>query len=222
MLKRLGPISKMSRAASLALVASALLVSPFSVFAQQSPTQAPENTIGAPSAMPGNSPANNASTSGINIQAPPPPSSLSPDAAQLGKQLEEEAARAQAAPPITPPAGQITNPAQAQAAADAMQEQREQEHIAKSFERAEKGLLPLSTDQIRDFMRRLEVMQKGSQAPAGGPPKPDIRTATLSLDPGVDPPVVNLVAGYVTTITMIDSTGEPWPILDVGVGAILK
>lgn len=212
MLKRLEPLSKISRAASLALVAGFLLFQSLTANAQQAnnPTSPTDNSTAA-------SPTNS-SASGINIPAPPPPSALSPDAAQLGKQLEEEATRAQAAPPIAPPGGQIATPAQAQAAADAMQAQREQEHIVKSFDRAEKGLLPLSVDQIRDFMRRIENIQKGSQPPSGGPPKPDIRTATLSLDPGVDPPVVNLVAGYVTTITMIDSTGEPWPIKDVGVG----
>jgi len=212
LLKRLEPLSKISRAASLALVAGFLLFQSLTANAQQAnnPTSPTDNSTAA-------SPTNS-SASGINIPAPPPPSALSPDAAQLGKQLEEEATRAQAAPPIAPPGGQIATPAQAQAAADAMQAQREQEHIVKSFDRAEKGLLPLSVDQIRDFMRRIENIQKGSQPPSGGPPKPDIRTATLSLDPGVDPPVVNLVAGYVTTITMIDSTGEPWPIKDVGVG----
>ena len=155
-------------------------------------------------------------SNGIDIPAPPPPASLSPDASQLGKQLEEEANRAQTAAPSGNP--QAMSQAQAQAAADAMQAQREQEHIVKSFDHAEKGLLPLSPDQIREFMKRLESMQKASQPPTSGPPKPDVRTATLSLDPGVDPPVVNLVAGYVTTIAMIDASGEPWPILDVGVG----
>lgn len=44
-----------------------------------------------------------------------------------------------------------------------------------------------------------------------------MRIATLSLDPGVSPPQINLAAGYVTTINMFDASGEPWPILDVGV-----
>ncbi|HEU0117591.1 MAG TPA: DotH/IcmK family type IV secretion protein, partial [Alphaproteobacteria bacterium] len=48
--------------------------------------------------------------------------------------------------------------------------------------------------------------------------KSEVRVETVSLDPGVQPPQVHLSAGYVTTINMVDATGEPWPILDVGIG----
>jgi intracellular multiplication protein IcmK len=78
--------------------------------------------------------------------------------------------------------------------------------------------MPLSTDQIRSFMRRVEETQKAAQPPSSGPPKGEVKFVTLSLDPGVEPPQINLAAGYVTTITLVDATGEPWPILDVGVG----
>lgn len=107
---------------------------------------------------------------------------------------------------------------QAQAQAEADQMKREEEHNVKSYDRAASGLLPLSPDQVRNFMHRLEQTQEASQPPSSGPPKGQVRISTLSLDPGVDPPQINLAAGYVTTINMVDATGEPWPILDVGVG----
>lgn len=108
--------------------------------------------------------------------------------------------------------------AAAEAAAQAEKARKAEEHNRESYSRASTGLLPLSPDQVRDFMRRMETTQEAAQAPFAGPPKPEVKINTLSLDPGVDPPVINLSAGYVTTINMVDLTGEPWPILDVGVG----
>src|SRR5262249_35051863 len=102
--------------------------------------------------------------------------------------------------------------------AEAEQTMREQQHIRQSYDRASNGLLPLSPDQIRDFMHRLEDTQKAAQPPSSGPPKGNVKLVTLSLSPGVDPPQIDLAAGYVTTITFIDATGQPWPILDAAVG----
>ena len=107
---------------------------------------------------------------------------------------------------------------QAQAQADLDQRRREQQHNVKSFEKASMGLMPLSSEQIRTFMRKLEDTQRASQIPSTGVPKGETRISTLSLDPGALPPQINLAAGFVTTITMVDATGEPWPILDAGVG----
>lgn len=141
----------------------------------------------------------NSADGGINLPSPPPAGALSTDPKELAAQAEQAAL-------------------EAQAKAEADQARRDQEHIQKSYERATNGLLPLSTDQIRDFMRKMEVFQEAAQPPSAGPPKGQVRVATLSLDPGVDPPQVNLVAGYVTTVTVVDSTGAPWPIVDVGIG----
>ena len=136
---------------------------------------------------------------GIDIPSPPPPSAFSTDAAQLAAQAEQVALRAQAQ-------------------TDAAEQKRAMEHSIKSYEKAATGLMPLSPDQIRDFMRKLEQTQDAAQAPYAGDPKGVVRVATLSLDPGVEPPLVNVASGYVSTITMVDATGAPWPIMDVGVG----
>ena len=136
---------------------------------------------------------------GISLPAPPPATAFSNDPNQLAAQAEQAAL-------------------QAQAQADADQAKKEQEHNLKSFDRASTGLLPLSPDQIRDFMHKLEQTQDASVPPFAGQPQGQVRINTLSLDPGVEPPQVNLAAGYVTTINMVDATGEPWPIMDVGVG----
>lgn len=152
-------------------------------------------------------------TAGIKIAVPSTPptppsaSAFSNDPNQLALQAQQAAARAQG-----------MSPAELEAQAEMERQKREQEHNEKSYNRAANGLLPLSPDQVREFMHKLERTQEASQAPYAGPPKGEVRIATLSLDPGVNPPQINLAAGYVTTINMVDATGEPWPILDVGVG----
>jgi intracellular multiplication protein IcmK len=146
-----------------------------------------------------------ATSSGISIPTPPPSATIPPvsginnDAAQLAAQAEQAAL-------------------QAQAEADAAQAKRELEHNRKSYNRASTGLLPLSPDQVRTFMRHLQQTQESAVPPYEGQPKGKVRIATVSLDPGAEAPVIHLAAGYVTTINILDASGEPWPILDVGVG----
>jgi intracellular multiplication protein IcmK len=118
-------------------------------------------------------------------------------------------------------ADQLEMERQAQEAAERAAEeeaQQELDHNRKSYKKASQGLLPLSPDQVRDFMTRLETTQEAAVPPRDGAPKGEVKVANLSLDPGVQPPQINLAAGYVTTIDIIDQTGEPWPILDVGIG----
>ena len=131
--------------------------------------------------------------------APPPLAAMTPSPEQVAAQAEREAL-------------------QAQAAAEAAKTKREEEHNRKSFERAEGGLFPLTGEQIRSLMQKVEDTQAASVAPAAGPPKGEVRIVNLALDPGAAPPQINLVSNYVTTIDILDSTGAPWPILDVGIG----
>lgn len=167
--------------------------------ASPAPMAAPAS-ISAPSLMTAKAAASNGSAGGIQIPSPPPPSAFAnTDANQLAAQAEQAAL-------------------QAQAQADLDAQKREQEHNLKSFDKAASGLMPLSPDQVREFMHKLEQTQNAAQFPYEGTPKGQTRISTLSLDPGVEPPQVNLATGFVTTITMVDATGEPWPILDVGVG----
>jgi len=139
------------------------------------------------------------SSSGIEIPSPPPASAFSTDPKQLALQAEQAALQAQ-------------DDAQEDLA------QKERDYNAKSYNKAASGLLPLAPDQIRDFMQRLQRTQNAAQFPYEGPPKGITRVESVSLEPGIDPPVINLSSGYVTTITIVDATGEPWPILDVGIG----
>lgn len=107
-----------------------------------------------------------------------------------------------------------------EAAAKAAQDRakQEEEYNRKSFKKASEGLLPLSPDQVRSFMNKLENTQEAALPPHDGTPRGEVKVVGLSLDPSGEPPQINLAAGYVTTIDIIDQTGEPWPILDVSVG----
>jgi len=132
---------------------------------------------------------------GINLPGVPSLSQMDTDKINLQQQAEETAARA---------------------AEEARR--MEQEHNLKSYKSASEGLLPLSPDQVRGFMRKLESTQDAAAPPSTGTPRGEVKVYGLSLDPGGEPPQINLAAGYVTTIDIIDQTGEPWPIMDVGVG----
>lgn len=117
--------------------------------------------------------------------------------------------------PTAPPLPTAADAASADAAEKAA---REQQHIKDSYDRAAGGLFPLSPEQIKDFMARYERTREASQPPSSGPPKAEETITTLDLDPGADAPMIKLATGYVTTINIMDATGEPWPISDVGVG----
>lgn len=138
-------------------------------------------------------------SSGIDLPSPPPASAFMSDSDSLVAEAEQAAL-------------------DAQAAAEAEARKREEDHIRKSYERASAGLFPLSGQQIRQFMKKLEEAQVASQAPHAGTPKGLVRVVPVSLDPGITPPLVNLNPGFVTTVAIVDATGEPWPILDVGIG----
>ena len=136
---------------------------------------------------------------GIAIPAPPPPSAFGNNSSQVAVQAEQAAI-------------------QAETQAEAEKRKRDEEANRKSFERAAGGLLPMSPEQIREFMKRVEQTDLAAVPPSAGIPKLESRITTLSLDPGSALPDIHLQAGYVTTINVMDATGEPWPILDAGIG----
>lgn len=71
---------------------------------------------------------------------------------------------------------------------------------------------PLTPGDIRLMRKAVEETQKAVHGPV-----PEGRAVSLqvSLDPGAEFPVVHLVPGIATTITVVDATGAPWPIEDL-------
>jgi intracellular multiplication protein IcmK len=101
-------------------------------------------------------------------------------------------------------------------------EQRTQEIQEKArglaYEQAKKSVLPMETYEIRDVLGRLKDTQEAVQSPVRAAPTPSNVIKTISTDPSSKPQTVALAAGNVTTINVVDVTGEPWPIVDIGFG----
>lgn len=85
----------------------------------------------------------------------------------------------------------------------------------EAFDAAITGMFPLSPDQIQGLMKKYDETQRAAQKPPYGDPKPEISVQTMSLDPGVAPPVIKTAVGNVTTLNILDATGAPWPVQDV-------
>ncbi len=86
----------------------------------------------------------------------------------------------------------------------------------EAFNAAVTGALPLSPDQIREFLKAYDNTQNAIQEPIYTTPEPKVIIETVSLDPGASPLNINTAVGYVTTLNFIDVTGEPWAIQDMG------
>lgn len=115
-------------------------------------------------------------------------------------------------------ADQARRAAEQSAALDAQREEQKRKSNEDSFEEAQRRIFPLRPDQIREVMRKYEEEEYAKVPPAYGQPKPEIAVTTVSLDPGAEPPEIKVHAGFVTTMAILDASGQPWPIQDIGVG----
>ena len=84
----------------------------------------------------------------------------------------------------------------------------------KAFDQALDALLPLKPEEIREVLGVFKESRKAAETPIVFP-EPKIHVQTVSLDPGETPPIIKLMPGHVTTVTILDITGEPWPIQDI-------
>lgn len=94
----------------------------------------------------------------------------------------------------------------------------EQKAKEQAFDSALNGMMPMTPDQIKALLDKYKVTRQASEERIGGMPKPEIKVQTVSLDPGTEPPVIKLSPGHVTSVTMLDMTGQPWPIQNVSWG----
>jgi intracellular multiplication protein IcmK len=91
----------------------------------------------------------------------------------------------------------------------------EKEIREEAFKAAITGLLPMNTDEIRKLLKRYDETQQAVEVPVYPYPKAAVEMVTVQLDPGAPPPVISVAVGHVTTLNIVDITGEPWPIFDV-------
>ncbi len=94
-------------------------------------------------------------------------------------------------------------------------EQLEREIRDEAFKAAVSGLLPMRPDEIRRLLEYYDQTRQAVETPLYPTPEPQVKVETVSLDPGVQPPVVELAMSHITTISIYDVTGAPWPIQDV-------
>jgi intracellular multiplication protein IcmK len=101
---------------------------------------------------------------------------------------------------------------------EAKEAELQQKAREQAFDSALNGMMPLSPDQIRALLDKYKVTREASEERIGGTPKPEVTVQTVSLDPGVTPPTIKLSPGHVTSVDMLDVTGQPWPVQDVSWG----
>lgn len=101
---------------------------------------------------------------------------------------------------------------QMQIEAEAAIQRQKMEEAA--FNEALKQLLPLKPGQIRQMLDSFKDSREASETPIAMP-TPRVVVETVSLDPSQMPPVIKTSPGRVTTLTILDQTGSPWPIQDV-------
>ncbi len=89
--------------------------------------------------------------------------------------------------------------------------------LPSDFELGAQANMPLTPEQIRDLRRMLDARQRAA-ADLPNPPKSVTATASVSLSPGATPPLVRPFYGVSTSIVILDSTGQPWPVENFGVG----
>lgn len=94
-------------------------------------------------------------------------------------------------------------------------ESLEAEARSQAFDAALQGLLPLKPEEIRKLLEHFDRTQEAVELPVYPSPKPEMAVETISLDPGARPAIIRTSYGHVTTLSILDISGQPWPIQDI-------
>lgn len=95
------------------------------------------------------------------------------------------------------------------------EQEKEMELRQQAFGAASQGLMPMKTEEIRKLLEMYDETQQAVQTPIYPNPKPESTFQTISLDPGEAPVEIKTAVGHVTTLSMVDASGQPWPIQDI-------
>lgn len=96
-----------------------------------------------------------------------------------------------------------------QEAEDALDERKE------AFDGAVNSLMPLKPAEIRRLLELYDTTSQAVETPIYPDPEPESAFVQVSLDPGSKPIVIKTAVGNVTTLSIVDMTGQPWPIQDM-------
>lgn len=105
-------------------------------------------------------------------------------------------------------------PEELQAMMEQEQEDARKKVEEQTFNQALKQLLPLQPNQIRKTLETFRMSREAAETPITVP-EPKLEVQTASLDPSGSPIVIKVAPGNVTSVTILDATGAPWPIQDM-------
>ncbi|MDF3025512.1 MAG: hypothetical protein K0R10_2873 [Alphaproteobacteria bacterium] len=105
-------------------------------------------------------------------------------------------------------------PEELQAMMEQEQEDARRKIEEQTFNQALKQLLPLQPNQIRKTLETFRMSREAAETPITVP-EPKLEVQTASLDPSGTPIVIKVAPGNVTSVTILDATGAPWPIQDM-------
>ncbi len=84
-----------------------------------------------------------------------------------------------------------------------------------AFKSAKEQMMPMKPSEIRKMLELYDETTQAAATPIYPTPEPESAFQTISLDPGTKPFVVKTAIGNVTTLSIVDITGQPWPIQDL-------
>lgn len=126
--------------------------------------------------------------------------------------------------PATPATANVTSPdsdsenTDEQDTSDDTEQQKTSTIRDEAFKQLLNKTIPLKPEQIIELHKHLDKSQKAVHTPPTAPPQPISSTITIDLSPGATPPVIRLATGFVTSLVFVDSTGQPWPVVDYSLG----
>ncbi len=85
----------------------------------------------------------------------------------------------------------------------------------RALDQTQNGMFPLKPEEITQMLRLFNTTREVGETAERPIPTPEVKVATISLDPSVTPEVIQTSAGYVTSLTILDVSGQPWPVQDV-------
>ncbi len=95
------------------------------------------------------------------------------------------------------------------------QEEQAASERKQAFEGAAASMMPLKPSEIRRLLELYDGTTQAVETPIYPNPEPESSFVQASLEPGAKPVVVKTAVGNVTTISIVDVTGQPWPIQDM-------
>lgn len=94
-------------------------------------------------------------------------------------------------------------------------EQAAKQERKEAFTGTVDSLMPLKPVEIRRILELYDETSQAVETPIYPNPEPESTFVQASLEPGAKPVLIKTAVGNVTTLSIVDVTGQPWPIQDM-------